>query len=267
MTARSADRHVLYTEAVQNVQSEIDFLDRQFFRLRARPARHLREDFCGTAAAACEWVRRGPDHTALGLDLDAPTLAWARAHERTKLRPEQQARITLRRGNVLTPPRAAAPRGGFDIVSAMNFSYFTFRTRPLMLRYFRVVRSSLARDGVFFLDYYGGSDALRELEERRRCKGFTYVWDQHRYDPLSGDWHCRIHFEFRDGTRLRNAFEYHWRTWTIPELREIALQAGFRRFRVYWEGEDANGTGNGVFRETRRGAADRAYICYLAAER
>ena len=37
-----------------------------------------------------------------------------------------------------------------DVVGAFNFSYWVFKTRPDMLRYFRRVRQALVTDGVFF---------------------------------------------------------------------------------------------------------------------
>lgn len=43
--AERADRHALYESSVQNVESEIDFVDEEFFKLRQRRARYLREDF------------------------------------------------------------------------------------------------------------------------------------------------------------------------------------------------------------------------------
>ncbi|MCA9297734.1 MAG: hypothetical protein KDA28_01630, partial [Phycisphaerales bacterium] len=60
LTAKTADRHILYQESVQNVEAEIDFVDEQFRKRRGRHARRLREDFCGTANTSCEWVRRRP---------------------------------------------------------------------------------------------------------------------------------------------------------------------------------------------------------------
>lgn len=60
-----------------------------------------------------------------------------------------------------------------DVVGAFTFSYWVFKTRPDMLRYFRRVREALVPDGVFFLDAYGGYDAYKELKETTRCKGFT----------------------------------------------------------------------------------------------
>lgn len=264
LTASNADRHVLYAKAVQDVEHEIDFVDATYKKLRGRRPARLREDFCGTANSACEWVRRRPENTAAGLDLDAPTLAWAHAHTLASLTPDQRDRVTLLRRNVLTPGRAGAR---MDVVLAMNFSYWVFKARKDLVRYFRAVRASLAPGGLFILDHYGGSDALREMSDRRACGGFTYIWEQERYNPINGDMTCHIHFAFPDGTRLRRAFTYHWRHWTLPELRDALDDAGFSKNTVYWEGEDARGEGNGVFRPRTTGDADPAFITFLVAER
>ena len=72
--AAQADRHVLYQEAVQDPEAEIDFVEETWAQLRDRPAELLREDFCGTANTACEWVRRQPFHCAIGVDLDGGVL-------------------------------------------------------------------------------------------------------------------------------------------------------------------------------------------------
>ena len=74
--AEQADRYVLYQESVQCVESEIDMVDDNFKKLKGRLAVSLREDFCGTANTSCEWVRRRPANTAIGIDLDQKVLDW-----------------------------------------------------------------------------------------------------------------------------------------------------------------------------------------------
>src|SRR5436190_23702443 len=97
------DRHRLYERAVQSPEAEIDFVDRVFRRLRRRTPFRLREDFCGTASTACAWVQRRPLNTALGLDLHAPTLRWARDNNFSALDPSARRRIRLLRRTVLSP--------------------------------------------------------------------------------------------------------------------------------------------------------------------
>jgi hypothetical protein len=45
------------------------------------------------------------------------------------------------------------------------------------------------------------------------------------------------------------------------------LEAGFRNATVYWEGEDENGEGNGVFSPEEQGEADPGWIAYIVAEK
>lgn len=261
--AQRADRHELYQRSVQSVDAEIDFVTQTFRKLRRRPLRLLREDFCGTANTSCEFVRRHRSNRAFGVDLDADTLAWGIEHNLGALSRGARSRVELICDDVL---RARTPLA--DAVLAMNFSYYLFRTRPLLREYFRRVRASLRRDGLLFLDAYGGSDAFRVMKERRDVgRGVTYVWDQAAYDPISGMQTCHIHFQFRDGSKLPRAFTYEWRLWTIPEIREILEEAGFRRSTVYWEGWDEKSwEGDGDFKPVERGEPDLGWIAYIVAE-
>ncbi|MEM1072030.1 MAG: class I SAM-dependent methyltransferase [Planctomycetota bacterium] len=266
-TAKTADRHELYQMSVQNVEAEIDFVDATFEALRGRQAARLREDFAGTANSACEWVRRRESNTAVAVDLDAPTLEWGRVNNLTKLDEAGSSRVRLIEADVREP----GPFGSdAEIVLAMNFSYWIFQTRDELRRYFETVRASLADDGLFFLDFYGGSEAMSEtLDKRKINKHVTYHWDQHHYDPMSGEMECRIHFKFSDGSIMRDAFIYRWRLWTLPEIQELLLEAGFEDVAVYWEGTDPDDEeeGNGEFSPVIQGDADPAFICYIVAQK
>ena len=59
-----------------------------------------------------------------------------------------------------------------DAVLAMNFSYWVFKTREDLRRYFSAVRKSLVADGLFFLDFYSGPDSLKITKERRPLRGW-----------------------------------------------------------------------------------------------
>lgn len=264
--AEQADRHQLYEQAVQCAESEIDFVDATYRKLRGRKAQLLREDFCGTANVCCEWVKRGNKRRAIGVDLDPEVLAWGREHRLAALKPKQAERVTLIEDNVLTARTEPA-----DIVSAMNFSYWLLQKRADLLAYFRSVRDGLKDDGVLFLDCYGGYDAHREIEEPRQVgKGknaFTYIWDQAEFNPINHELTCHIHFEFRDGSRLDKAFSYTWRLWSLPEIQDLLHEAGFARVTVYWQGWDENGEADGEFLPAERADADAGWICYLTAEK
>lgn len=257
-----ADRHDLYQRSVQDTATEIDFIMQTWNELRDRPAEILREDFCGTAKTACEWVQRDNHHYAIGIDLDAEVMAWGERNNLAQLSEEEQQRIELIQANVLDNLAETA-----DIVLAMNFSYFLFRTREELREYFATVHDGLAEDGIFFLDAYGGYDAPRDLEETRDCDGFTYIWEQSKFNPIDSSMTCHIHFEFDDRSRLDQAFSYHWRLWTLPELKEVLLEAGFREVDIYWEGTDEDtGEGDGIYSPSEVGDADAGWVCYIVAQ-
>ncbi len=261
--ASKADRHALYEEAVQSVESEIDFVDDAFSKIRNRKASKLREDFCGTANTSCEWVRRRAGNTAIGLDLSQEVLDWGIKNNIGKLVQAQKQRLEVLNQDVLLYEDEVA-----DIILAMNFSYQIFKTRDELRHYFNRAYKGLADDGILFIDAYGGHDSWREIKEKTKYKGFKYYWDQEKYDPITGEILCHIHFKFKDGSKMKKAFTYDWRLWTLPELQEIMLEAGFSNATVYWEGTDEEtGEGDGIFFPAEQGEDDPSWIVYLSAEK
>lgn len=273
------DKHDLYQRAVQCVEAEIDFVDTEFTRLRSRTATRLREDFCGTGNTSCEWVRRRPTNVAVALDLDPVPLTWGQKHWVPLLKASQRERLELRLGNVLD--RHEDHDSVFDILLAMNFSYWCFKTRAALRHYFECAHRALTNDGVMFLDYYGGSDAYKLLTEKRKIplasrgepalseyKGpFVYQWHQESYNPVTSEMQAAISFVLPDGSRVKRAFTYSWRLWTIAEVRELLHEAGFKRTTAYWEGDDGKGGGNGEFTPSEVGECCPAYIGYISAEK
>lgn len=259
--ADTADRHALYQEAVQCVETEIDFVDETYTQLRGKPARLLREDFGGTGNTSCEWVRRRKDNHAIVVDLDEEVLEWGRKHNVEPLG-KAAGRVSMLKENVLkvqTEP--------MDVILAHNFSYWLFKDRDSLRGYFSKVRADLFEDGLLFLDAYGGSEAYTETTDRTKNKGFTYLWEQASFNPVTADMTCHIHFRFPDGSRMRKAFSYEWRLWTLPEIRELLAEAGFSRSTVYWEGTDEEtGEGDGYFHPSDNGDADPAWVVYIVAE-
>jgi SAM-dependent methyltransferase len=261
--AETADRHALYEESVQNVDFEVEFVADTFKNLRGRDAHSIREDFCGTANAACAWVRAHEQNTAVGVDLDEEVLAWGREHHVGQLEPEQAARVSLLHRNVLdvqTDP--------VDAVLAMNFSYWCFKTRDQVREYFKNVRSALKDDGVFFLDAFGGYEAHEELEEETELDDFTYIWDQAEYNPMNGHMKTHIHFHFPDGSKWDKAFSYEWRLWTLPEILELIEEAGFGKTTVYAQGWDEEAEEETEeFYVVDRLDADAGWVVYITAEK
>jgi len=258
-----ADRHKLYELSVQDVSHEYSFINKTFREIRGYNAHLLREDFCGTAKMCCEWVSKRDKNTAVGVDIDPEVLGWGKKHNLRKLKSEARKRITMLRENVMKVRSKPA-----QVILAMNFSYQLFKQRDTLRKYFKNVQKSLANDGIFFLDAFGGYEAYSETKEKTKHKGFTYIWEQESYNPITGDMTCNIHFHFPDKSRMRKAFTYEWRLWTLPEIKELLEEAGFSKVTVYWEGTDEeSGEGNGKYSPSLHGDADPSWVCYLTAEK
>ena len=102
------------------------------------------------------------------------------------------------------------------------------------------------------------------MTEDRDLDGFTYTWDQNFFDPITGDVVNHIHFKFPDGTKIKKAFTYEWRLWTLPEIQELLLEAGFKDTVVYWEGtDDETGEGDGEWAVSKRGEACEGWVAYI----
>ena len=258
-----ADRYVLYQESVQEPEADVDLSLEVFEKHYRRPARRMREDFCGTALFACEWVKRHPENRAWGIDLDPEPLKWGQENNLSKLSKQELSRLELIEGDVMS---AETPL--VDITCAFNFSYFLFTERKELVKYFECARASLDTEGLLILDAYGGADAQRTMSETREQDGFDYIWDQHRYDPIQNRVVNYIHFKFPDGSKIKRAFRYEWRLWSLPEIRDCLLDAGFSKIEVYWEGTDEETEeGNGEYTVAEQALDDPAWVSYIVGYR
>ncbi|MBM4098960.1 MAG: class I SAM-dependent methyltransferase [Planctomycetes bacterium] len=261
-TAKGSDRHELYELSVQDPSAEIAFIDRRYRELHGRAPKVLREDFCGTGFLSCEWVKHRSGNEAWGIDLCTGTMAWGKARHGVRLTAAQRARMHWVKGDVRGGGAPAA-----DVIAALNFSYFIFKSRTALVEYFRAAFANMKPGGLFVLDSYGGFQSFSVTKEERDLDGFTYVWHTERYNPINGDVLNHIHFRFPDGTELRKAFTYDWRLWTLAEIQEALVDAGFVRPAAYWEGTTEDGEGDGKFRRTAVGEACEGWIAYITAQR
>ena len=260
--AERADKYDLYQRSVQEPSCEIDFFEMAYHAVHERKPMSLREDFCGTFAVSCEWVKKR-GRTAIAVDLDPEPLAWGREHNLAKLPKAARSRVVIRQRDVRTVVDDKA-----DVLAAQNFSYWIFKTREALREYFEIARQNLKEDGILVLDLMGGGECYEEgRQDPRKLKGFKYLWELHRFDPISHDATHYIHFAFKDGSKLEQAFTYDWRFWTIPEVREVLTEAGFSRSTVYWEGETEDGEGDGEWTAQEEGTCDPSWIAYIVAER
>jgi len=252
------DKHILYSAAVQSVDADMDFFRGVYRRKRGRHFKLFREDFCGTAALACEFISRGKEHRAWGVDLDRGTLDWGIEHYVPKLG-DAADRLELLCQNVLEPSSPPV-----DVVAALNFSFCTFKQRSVLREYFAKVRASLLPGGMFFVDIFGGTEASCKAFDGTVVPDFTYIWEQVSYNPIDNHILCRIHFELEDGTRINRAFTYDWRLWTIPEIRELMAEAGFEATDVYVEGWDEDeDDSDGVFRKRKQFENQDGWVAYV----
>lgn len=260
--AKNADKHVLYQLSVQDPDVEIQFINRVFKKRHKRPPLTLREDFCGTALLCATWIKSNKARTAVGIDLDRRVLAWGTKHNLAPLS-EPGKRIKLLNQDV-----CAAVPARFDVAVGFNFSYWVFKTRDDLRKYFLSVFRSLKPGSLFFLDCYGGLTGQEQLTERRRVRGgFTYIWQQATFNPIDHAVMNHIHFQFQNKSKLKRAFSYDWRFWSLPEIREVLSEAGFRTSTVYWEGPGKDGSGDGVFKPRTVVENENAWITYVVAER
>ena len=260
--AKLFDKYDYYKKAVQSAESDVGFFQNVYKELRNKSAKSFREDFCGTFALSCEWIKLKPHHESVGVDLDPEPIEYGRSHYLKKLTPDQQKRLKLIEGDVLT---CELPKT--DISVALNFSYFVFKKREVMKAYFSRCFTSLNNDGVLIVDCFGGSLCYEPNEEETKHKDFSYFWDQASFDPVTQKAVFHIHFRPKGKQKVERVFTYDWRMWSIPELRDILHEVGFKKTHVYWEGTTKKGTGNGVFTRTEKGEACQSWIAYIAAER
>ncbi len=256
------DKYAIYKRAVQSPDNDVEFLRDTYRELKGRLPLTLREDFCGTFSICCEWIKLGAKFRAHGVDLDYEPIHYGLGNNLPKLSPAQRARFEVHQENVLSPGLPHA-----DVICAMNFSYFIFKERAMLRAYFENCLTTLHPGGILVADCFGGSLCQESNEEKTKMRGFIYYWDQESFDPVSNHAVFHIHFKLDGRKKVENVFSYDWRMWSIPEIRELMLDAGFRKTHVYWEGTTRSGDGNGVFKPVEKGEECQAWIAYIVGEK
>jgi hypothetical protein len=257
------DKYQLYEDSVQCHEADIEFISKEYKKLFKKDAVVFREDFGGTAAMACDWVKLSPKNKAFAIDLDPEPVKYGKENHYSKLTDEEQSRMKYVMGNVLAPQSVKS-----DITVAFNFSYFIFKKRAVLLEYFKKVHKSLNKEGLFFLDLFGGSDCCEPLEEATEHDDHTYYWDCDKFNPITNEVLYYIHFKMhKDKVKHEQVFTYDWRMWTPMELREILEEAGFSESFAYWEGTDDDGTGDGNFYKSTDEENCESWVIYIGAKK
>lgn len=256
------DKYKYYIEAVQCPERDAVFLKRVYEEISGKAPKVLREDFCGTFAICCEWVKQNSNLSAIGVDLDPEPLDYGRKNYLTKLTQEQKNRLQIYQKNVLDPRLPKA-----DIIAALNFSYFIFKERSVLKSYFSSAYEGLNQNGMFVVDIFGGSENQQTHEEAHKNDGFTYFWNQEYFDPITYEAIFNIHFQRKGEAKREKVFCYDWRMWTIPEIRQLLDEVGFETTYVYWEGTEEDGSGDGCFSQTLKGEDCESWVAYIVAKK
>ncbi|EFH54379.1 hypothetical protein ARALYDRAFT_486135 [Arabidopsis lyrata subsp. lyrata] len=228
---------------------------------------HFQEDFCGTALLSAEWLKTDTRRTAIGLDFDLEALEWCMDNNISKLGSDVYSRMSLFHGNVLSPLEAKQVKSKSheliqnislddgddnedlvdpsvveslekdgpdslpkrDIVCAFNFSCCCLQERSELVSYFKNARDALSKKGgIFVMDLYGGASAEGQLKLQRKFPNFTYTWEQAEFDILSRKTRISLHYHLQKQNRkIRHAFSYSWRLWSLPEIKDCMEEAGF----------------------------------------
>lgn len=256
--AKQFDKYRAYSEAVQSPSHDVRFLRRVYRELVGAEPSIMREDFCGTFALCCEWAKLGKDYRAIGLDIDPEPIEYGKSNYLSLLSQSAQSRIKILEKDVLNPLRTKA-----DITCALNFSYFAFHERDVLLKYFSSVKKALTKSGIFIVDIFGGPDYGTVYVDTKRLPGFVYTFEQEFFDPISNKTRFRIHFTPHKSRKIKNAFTYDWRMWSIPEVKDLMKEAGFKETVVYWEGTGRNGRGSGEFHKRAKGESCSIWVGYV----
>jgi hypothetical protein len=228
------NKYSLYTLCAQNPPRDAKALLAIYADVNQRERNDLTlgEDFSAAAALSRAWCQLLPKGRAVAVDHDPEALSLARAHPRVRL--------------VQSDVFDAATK--VDLLAVLNFSIGELHRRSRLLAYFKHARSRLKPRGCLVCDIYGGADCFNTGTVSQRILGprgqrITYRWEQRTADPLTARVTNAMHFQIsRTGAksiRLHDAFVYNWRLWSVPELREAMLDAGFADVQVYPRTADA----------------------------
>jgi len=259
--AYKINKYDLYERSVQDPEYDIELFNKIYDELTVKKeAQSLREDFCGTFWLSSLWVKQTDQHLAYGIDLSPEPTDYGKEHHYKKLTKDEQARLSIENTDVRNITEKK-----YDLIVACNFSYFIFKQREELKKYFNSVYQSLDSDSLFIVDHFGGPDNCGDTMEDKTIEhphlnNFRYEWEQISWNPVTNESVFHINFaNKRKGLNTDGAFVYDWRLWSIREVREIMEEVGFAKSYCYWEDDD------GEFFTTEEGEDNCAnWICMLA---
>lgn len=254
------DKYAHYYDSVQDIDRSLKFFEKVYRKHRGTDPRVLREDFCGTFALSCGWIKRHPKNRAVSVDIDPEPIRYGKKHYLPALSGMEQKRLNICLSDVLDKRLPGA-----DLIAAVNFSYFIFKERKKLLSYFQNCRSKLSSRGMLLIDAFGGTETTEPNVDETSFRTYKYFWDQANFDPINNQSYFHIHYKRKGERKREKVFSYDWRMWSIPELRDLLDDAGFKKTFVYWEGTDKRGNGTGDFHKKEKEIHCSAWVGYVVA--
>jgi hypothetical protein len=101
-------------------------------------------------------------------------------------------------------------------------------------------------------------------------KGFSYIWEQTSFDPITNFVNCAIHFTFPKHSQredIMNAFNYEFRLWSLPEVRDVSLGAHFHDVIIFWEQDSHEDKDISKFEHATSAKHEGTWIAYVVAYR
>ncbi|KAJ2688219.1 hypothetical protein GGH99_003078 [Coemansia sp. RSA 1285] len=166
-----------------------------------RQAYSLREDFCGTAVLCMEWVSSSPSATryAYGVDIDPEVIEYASEH---------------------TIGRDSHGLTSDDRIKLVCADVFDVHGDDSKIQ----GRHEAARSGI---------------SRVRNIGTFRYYFRQGNFDMLRNTTRFSLSFRMQDGSMLKDCFTYDFRVYSLCELREAMLEAGFDDVCVWISAKDS----------------------------
>lgn len=151
--------------------------------------------------------RLHPGLQAVAVDLDGPTLAWARRRAE-RLLGDRAAALQFVEADVMAvaPPTVPAAH----ILSVLNFSILYLQEPAQLQACLQHAWHCLAPQGLLVLNLFGGPAAMKPRSDRSRITPqlrlptevavppFECVWEQRHIDARTRHIDCRIHFRVPD---------------------------------------------------------------------
>jgi len=222
------DKHELYQNSVQDVKKETEFFKKTYRLLFNKQAKTFREDFCGTGALSCEWVKNNVQCNAVGIDIDTETLEWGIKNNVEFLNSDSD-RVKLINHNVLVEYPEIEK---FDVICSLNYSHFLLTKRKDILQYFKNVFRNLSKDSIFIIDFYGGSHIHSDHSHVNYKSSGNSKFISEQVNILNSQQNCSLNFKVSKN-KYMPFFKYTFRTYSIIELTELLEEVGFNKFKMY----------------------------------